>query len=57
VKTYKITASYVSYCTAEIEAETQEEAERIAHDMDGGDFTPAQDNDDWTIEAVREVTQ
>lgn len=57
MKKFKITASYVSYCTAEIEAETQEEAERLAHDMDGGDFTPAQDNDDWTIETVREVTQ
>lgn len=57
MKKFKITASFTSYCHAEIEAETQEEAERIAHDMDGGDFTPAQDNDDWTIEAVREVTQ
>lgn len=57
MRTYKITASFVSYCHAEIEAETQEEAEQIARDMDGGDFIPAQDNDDWTIEAVHEVTQ
>jgi hypothetical protein len=57
VKKFKITASFVSYCHAEIEAETQEEAEQIARDMDGGDFIPAQDNDDWTIEAVHEVTQ
>ena len=56
MKKFKITASHVSYCTAEIEAETQEEAERIAHDLDGGQFTPAE-RDNWTIEAVREVTQ
>lgn len=56
MKKFKITASFTSYCHAEIEAETQEEAEQIARDMDGGQFIPA-DRDDWTIEAVHEVTQ
>lgn len=54
IKTYKVTASFISYCHAEIEAESQEEAERIARDMDGGDFIPAE-SDDWNIESVEEV--
>jgi len=56
MKTYKVTASYVSYCHVEIEANSKEEAEATARDMDGGDFSPAQ-SDDWTIEAVEEVTK
>jgi hypothetical protein len=56
VKKFRITASFTSYCHAEIEAETQEEAERLARDMDGGQFIPAE-RDDWTIETVQEVTQ
>lgn len=55
MKKFKITASYVSHCTAEIEAESLEEAERIARNMDGSDFSPAE-GDDWKIDAVREVT-
>lgn len=54
MKTYKVTASYVSYCHAEIEANSQEEAEAIARDMDGGEFIPAE-RDDWNVESVEEV--
>ena len=56
MKTYKVTASFISYCHAEIEAESQEEAEAIARNMDGGDFIPAE-SDDWEIESVEEVTE
>jgi hypothetical protein len=37
-----------------VEAETWEEAERIARDMDGGDFDVDRENGlgDWNIEVV-----
>lgn len=55
VKRYRVMASYITYLDAEIEATSLEEAERIARDMDGGDFT-AQQGDDWSIQSVEEVT-
>ena len=56
MKKFKVMASYIIYCTAEIEAESQEEAEQIARDMDGGDFEADQYNgDDWKIEDVTEL--
>lgn len=55
MKKFKVTASYVSHCYAEIEAESQAEAEAIARDMDGGQFTPAQHDDNWLIDSVKEV--
>lgn len=54
MKTYKVTASYITYCIAEIEAENEADAYELALNMDGGDFTPA-DSDDWTISSVEEV--
>jgi hypothetical protein len=58
MKTYKVTASYVTYCTAEIEAESLEEAQAIAENLDGGSFEPDKHGgDDWSIEAVEEVTE
>lgn len=58
MKTFIVTASYITYCTAEIEAESQEEAYEIARSMDGGDFDVNRDTglSDWEIEEVREVT-
>ncbi len=57
MKTFIVTASYITYCTAEIEAESQEEAYEIARSMDGGDFDPEPfGGSDWEIEEVREVT-
>lgn len=54
MKKFKVTASYKVYCHAIVEAETWEEAERIARDMDGGDFDIDRDNGlgDWNIEVV-----
>ena len=57
MKTYRVFASYVSYCYADIEAESQEDAERIAQDLDGGDFEPDYyGGDDWKIDRVIEAT-
>jgi hypothetical protein len=54
MKKFKVMASYITYCTAEIEAESQEEAEQIARNMDGGEFE-ADAGDDWIIDDVLEV--
>jgi len=46
-----VKASYITYLTAEIEADTLEEAEAIARDMDGGDFN-GDGSADWNIDSV-----
>ena len=56
MKTYKVTAAYYTYCTAEVEAESEDQAYAIAREMDGGDFTPSRENFDWHINEVKEVT-
>jgi hypothetical protein len=53
---FKVHASYITFCTVEIEAENEDEAYRIACEMDGGDFT--QDNQgDWEIDYVKEIKE
>lgn len=37
-KTFRVYAKVVTYCYADIEAKSVEEAEEIAMEMDGGDF-------------------
>jgi hypothetical protein len=50
---YIVTASYITYCTMEVEAESQDEAWDIARAADGGDFT--EDNStDWEVVEIRE---
>ena len=53
MKTFKITASSISYYTLELEAETEEEAYFLAKDADGSDFTPDGEGD-WVIVNVEE---
>lgn len=55
MKKFKVTASYITYCTAEVEAEDRDQAYDIARDMDGGDFTPSEENFDWHISQVTEI--
>jgi hypothetical protein len=56
---YKVEASYVSYCTAEIEADSMDEAITIANEMDGESFEPRPDisNDSWNIDDVLEIVE
>lgn len=54
---YKVTACYYTFCTAEVEAENEEQAYEIARDMDGGDFTDSRDCQDWHINDIQEVEQ
>ena len=55
MKKFKVMASYITYCTVEIEAENEEQAYDIACDMDGGDFTPSNAFFDWNINEVTEI--
>ena len=56
MKKFKVIASYVTYCVAEIEAEDLDEAYRIAKDMDGGEFEPdTYSGDDWHIDSVEAI--
>jgi len=57
MKKFKVTASYTTYCTAEIEAEDEDQAFELARCMDGGSFTPDRYNSDWYITDVREIEQ
>jgi len=55
MKTYRVNASYVSYCHAYVQAESKEQAYELAKQMDGGDFEPDPFGGDWTIDQVYEV--
>ena len=57
MKKFKVKASYVTTCYAEIEAESVEDAFNKALDMDGGLFEASIDNDDWHIDDVVEVEE
>jgi len=56
MKKFKVVASSISYYTVVIEAENDDEAWDIAHDLDGGNFE-AEDQGDWEIYSVSEVQQ
>ena len=55
MKTYKITASYTTQCTIEIQARDADHAYELAHELDGGDFETQIDGDDWQIDRITEV--
>ena len=54
MKTYRILASYTTYCSMEIEAENADEAREIAYEADGGDFK-SNEFGDWNIDDVIEL--
>ena len=56
MKKYKATAMYSSSCAVIIQAESEDQAYQIAKEMDGGSFTPSDDDSsDWRIDRVVEV--
>ena len=58
MKKFRVVASYVTYCTAEIEAEDADDAFAIAKSMDGGSFDADEHSgSDWNIEQVEEITE
>lgn len=46
---YRVFAKMVSYCYVDIEAESKEEAEMVAEDIDGGEFEIPSDGS-WEID-------
>jgi hypothetical protein len=51
MKLYKVKASYITYLSIDIEANSAEQAREIAKDMDGGDFN-IDCYSDWSIDDV-----
>ncbi len=54
MKMYLIKASYMTYLSTVVEAESLEEAQSIAKDLDGGCYE-ASVSDDWQVDDVKEV--
>lgn len=46
--TYRVWAKTVSYCYLDIDADSEENALRVAEETDGGEFIPTEDGD-WEI--------
>jgi len=53
-KKFTVTAQMITMLTTEIEAESLEEAQRIADVADGGDFIEIPNSGDWSIYDVSE---
>ena len=51
MKYYKVTASFITNCVAEVTANNADEAYQIAKDMDGGEFSQTK-QDDWKIQEI-----
>lgn len=51
MKLYKVNASYITYLSIDIEADSAEHAQEIARELDGGDFK-ANGYSDWSIDDV-----
>ena len=56
MKTYLVTASYMTYLRAFIEAENDDHAEDIAYELDGGSYKE-EGLGDWEIDSVTEVKE
>ena len=57
MKKFKVYACHWRNCTVVVEAETAEQAEAIAKEMDGSDFEAGSELGDWHINHAEEVTQ
>jgi hypothetical protein len=57
MKTYRIVASMTTYCYANVDAESEDEAYTIAQGMCGGDFTTDPMRGDWSIDSVYEAEE
>jgi hypothetical protein len=57
MKKFKVTACYYTFCTTEIEAESEDQAYTIARELDGGQFTQSGELGDWHINDVKEIDE
>lgn len=57
MKKFKVLASYRTHVYVIVEAEDEDQAYEIAHDMDGGEFDNEKGDDlsDWSIDDIQEV--
>lgn len=55
MNTYRVWAKSISYCYADIKAESEEEALKIADEMDGGEFIACPDGDWETLPDVEKL--
>ena len=53
MKTYLVTASYMTYLRAFIDAENESEAEKIAQEMQGG--FKEEGLGDWEVDSITEM--
>lgn len=53
MKTFKILASYTAFVSLTVDAESREDAERIAREADGSDFRHDEFSD-WKIDEILE---
>lgn len=58
-KKFRVFAKYEVYCSVDIEADSKEEAEEIAYNMDGGDFEQTREDafDDGNWDIVEDLTE
>ena len=54
-KQFQVCAKMTSYCYLPVEAESEEEAIKIAEHTDGGDFEQNELEGDWEIVSVTKV--
>jgi hypothetical protein len=57
MKTYRVIASYVVEVYCDIEAESKDDAWDKAYHIDGGDYKPTNNDGDWQIDRIEEITQ
>lgn len=57
MKKYEVTVAMTQYLRATIEAEDEDDARRIADDMDGADFNEIDGATNWAIDSVDEVEE
>lgn len=52
---YRVYATYVVEVYCDVEAESIDDAYDVAYHIDGGDYTPTKNNDDWQIDRIEEL--
>jgi len=52
-KMYRVKAACTTYCYIDVEALNEDEANSIAEDTDGGDFTSIDEGGDWEIKRTQ----
>ena len=55
MKKYRVIATYVVEVACDIEAESKDEAWDVAYKLDGSDYKPTNNNNDWQIDRIEEV--